>query len=62
MGVVFFILALTLSGCANLSIEAWDTQGLNCPDSDSDNGGITARVAGMCKSGKGALISYKGTL
>jgi len=59
---VNFIVALTLSGCANLSVEAWSSRGQECPDSDYDNGGSTPRIAGMCTSGTGALISYKGKL
>lgn len=57
-----FILALIFSGCANLSIEAWSSQRQECPDSDYDNGGSAPIIAGMCTSGTGALISYKGKL
>lgn len=55
-------LALTISGCANLSVEAWNNKGQGCPDDDYDNGGAVPRVAEMCKGGTGALVSYKGKL
>lgn len=59
---VKFFLALTIQGCANLLVEAWNAKGQGCPDDDYDNGGSVPRVAGMCKSGTGALVSYKGKL
>lgn len=56
------ILALTIQGCANLSVEAWNNKGQGCPDDDYDNGGAVPRMVGICKAGAGALISYKGRL
>lgn len=59
---VILILALQSSGCGSLSIEIWDTQKQQCPDSDYDNGGGVVRAFGVCKHGTGALLYYKRNL
>lgn len=48
MCVVFF------SGC--IRVSAWSENGVNCPDSDYDNGGKVEPALGFCKAGKGVFF------
>lgn len=52
------VFLLTLSGCANIGVSAWDESKISCPDSEYDNGGSVKPMLGYCKIGRGVFISY----